>query len=105
VTVLPLPVPAVPPGRWTWESERGHSRAVRVSTHAEVGRVTLSLWREDRCVGSVHLTPAEAAALTGKIADALAGLPSAASAQEAALDARVTRLEERLARLEQPPGA
>jgi hypothetical protein len=97
MTVLPLPVPAVPPGRWTWESERGHSRAVRVSAHAELGRIALSLWREDRCVGSVHLTPEEAAALTGKIAEALAGLPTA---DAATLTARVARLEERLDQLE-----
>jgi hypothetical protein len=102
MTVLPLPVPAVPPGRWTWESDRGHTRAVRVSAHAEVGRIVLSLWRDDRCVGSVHLTPEEAAGLTGTIAQALAGLPTAATVDEAALAARVARLEERLALLEQP---
>jgi hypothetical protein len=79
MTVLPLPLPAVPPGRWTWESDRGHRRAVRVSAHPEAGRVTVSLWRDDECVGSVHLTPGEAAALTGKIAEALAGLPGAAA--------------------------
>jgi hypothetical protein len=50
---------------------------VRVSAHPEAGRVTISLWRDDACVGSVHLTPGDAAALTGRIAEALAGLPSA----------------------------
>jgi len=102
MTVTPLPLP---PGRWTWESERGHSRAVRVSAHPEAGRVAVSLWRDDACVGSVHLTPGEAAALTGRIAEALAGLPSAAAVDEAALAGRVARLEERLALLERPPGA
>ena len=103
MTVVPLPVPAPPPGRWTWESERGQTRAVRVSAHPEVGRIALSLWREDRCVGSVHLTPAEAAALTGKVAEALAGLPAAAAVDDdAALADRVARLEARLALLEQP---
>ena len=72
--MLPVPLPGVPPGRWTWESDRGHRRAVRVSAHPEAGRVAVSLWRDDECVGSVHLTPDEAAALTGKIAEALAGL-------------------------------
>jgi hypothetical protein len=103
MTVVPLPVPAPPPGRWTWESDRGQTRAVRVSAHPEVGRIAVSLWREDRCVGSVHLTPAEAAALTGKVAEALAGLPTAAQADDdAVLTARVARLEARLALLEQP---
>jgi hypothetical protein len=109
MTVLPLPVPAQPPGRWTWESDRGQTRAVRVSAHPELGRVVLSLWRDDRCVGSVHLTPAEAAALTGKVAEALAGLPTAAAVDDAVdpavLTDRVARLEERLALLEQQPGA
>jgi hypothetical protein len=103
MTVVPLPVPAPPPGRWTWESDRGQTRAVRVSAHPEVGRIALSLWRDDRCVGSVHLTPAEAAALTGKVAEALAGLPTAAPADgDADLAARMARLEARLALLEQP---
>jgi hypothetical protein len=105
MTVLPLPVPAPPPGRWTWESDRGQTRAVRVSAHPELGRVVVSLWRDDRCVGSVHLTPAEAAALTGKVAEALAGLPTAAAVDPAVLTDRVARLEERLAVLEQQPGA
>lgn len=103
MTVLPLPVPAPPPGRWTWESDRGQTRAVRVSAHPEVGRIAVSLGRDDRWVGSVHLTPAEAAALTGKVAEALAGLPTAAPVDDdAVLTERVARLEARLALLEQP---
>ena len=62
------------PGRWTWESARGRTRAVWVSPHAESGLLAVSLSRDDRCVGSVHLTPEEAASLVGRLSDALAGL-------------------------------
>jgi hypothetical protein len=44
-------------------------RALRVSAHPEVGRVVLSTWDGDRCVGTVRLAahdvPELVAALTG----------------------------------------
>jgi hypothetical protein len=87
-----------PDGRWTWEAARANTRAVRVSPHAPSGLVTLSLWREDRCVGSLRLSPAEVAGLVGKLTGALAELQTPAT--DAGLAERVQGLEERLAALE-----
>ena len=72
MTVVPLP----PRGEWFGDARDG-SRALRVSWHAEVGAVVLSTWREDGCVGTVRLTPTEAARLVGTLA---AGLAAAAPA-------------------------
>ena len=38
--------------------ERG--QALRVTWHSEADVVVLSLWRADRCVGTVRLSPGEA---------------------------------------------
>ncbi len=65
--------PVPDPGPVDLASARGRTRAVRVSPHAESGLLAVSLWRDDRCVGSVHLTPEEAASLVGRLSDALAG--------------------------------
>ena len=115
MSLSPLPPPSsgtapgtasgAPPGRWTWESARGRNRAIRVSPHADEQLLSVSLWRNDRCVGSVHLAPAEVAALVGKLTDALAELavarPVAPVADaDAGLAARVAALEARLAALE-----
>ena len=43
--------------------QRGTERALRVSWHPEVGLVVLSLWRENRCVGTFRLEPDEVPAL------------------------------------------
>ena len=93
-----------PDGRWTWESARANSRAVRVSPHAPSGLVTLSLWREDRCVGSLRLAPAEVAGLVGKLTTALADLQAPPATGAALLEERMLALEERLAALEQDAG-
>lgn len=84
-------------GRWAWDL-RGDGRAVRVSAHTEAGLVNLSLWRDDVCVGTARLAPAEAAGLISGISDGLAelaGRPDAAPAAD-----RLHELELRLARLE-----
>src|ERR1700712_4460186 len=93
-----------PSGRWTWESARANTRAVRVSPHAPSGLVTLSLWREDRCVGSLRLAPAEVAGLVGKLTNALADLQAPPSPGNFRLEERMLALEERLAALEQEAG-
>jgi hypothetical protein len=46
---------------------------LRATWHFERGFVNLSLWRDDRCVETFHLTPAEAARLVGFLVDGLAG--------------------------------
>ena len=99
-----------PTSRWTWESARGHTRAVRISPHAQALLVTLSLWREDRCVGSLRLTPAEVTTLIGELTAALADMATASVAEQQEMEpvdlaGRVADLEARLAALERPDEA
>ena len=91
-------------GRWAWDS-RGANRAVRVSTHARENVVNLSVWRDDLCVGTVRLGPAEVAALVTGLAEGLAELttpsagedgPSVDAERLAELERRLTRIESRL---------
>lgn len=71
-------------GEWFRDARDG-SRALRASWHAEVGCVVVSTWREDACVGTVRLTPAEAARLAGSLAAGLAAaVPPAAAPGDAA---------------------
>ena len=63
--------PLPPRGEWFPDARDGE-RALRVSWHAEIGVVVLSLWRQDACVATLRLTPAEAARLVGTLADGLA---------------------------------
>ena len=96
MTVVRLPVH----GRWAWDA-RGDSRAVRVSTHTRENVVNLSVWRDEICVGTVRLRPAEAASLVEGLSDGLAEL--ADRADDAPLDEnseKMRELELRLARLE-----
>ncbi len=98
MTVVPFPA-----DRWTWESARGLSRAVRVTPHAEAGLLTVSFWRDDRCAGTVRLTPAEAASLVGRLTAALAGLAEPRTAPEAgggSVEERLAAVERRLRTLE-----
>lgn len=44
---------------------------MRVSWHAEEDLVVLSLWREDRCVGTFRMPPGEAATLAAFIVEHL----------------------------------
>ena len=96
MTVLPLPAR----GRWVWDA-RDRARAVRVSTHDEVGLLNLSTWRDGTCVGTVKLRPDEVADLVGALTEGLARLaanrPAAVAAGETV---RLTALEDRLADLE-----
>lgn len=82
-------------GRWAWDS-RGANRAVRVSTHADENVLNLSVWRDDICVGTVRLAPAEVTALVAGLTDGLAELAERPVAEPAS----VNTLEERLAAVE-----
>lgn len=108
MTLQAVPNPEAPSGRWLWEAARGGTRAVRVSPHPQTGLVALSLWRDDRCVGSLRLAPAEVSLLIAKLGAALAELAvaPAESAAPAAPDvaARLSVLEARLAALEGEAG-
>jgi hypothetical protein len=103
--------PDRPTSRWTWESARGHTRAVRISPHVQALLVTLSLWRDDRCVGSLRLTPAEVTSLIVELTAALADMATASVADQheemepVDLAGRVAELEARLAALERPDEA
>jgi hypothetical protein len=89
--VVRLPVRS----RWAWDS-RGANRAVRVSPHGRENVVNLSVWRDDVCVGTVRLLPAEVTALVTGLTEGLAVL----AARPAGDPARVRDLEQRLALVE-----
>lgn len=72
--------PLAPRGEWFGDARDG-SRALRVSWHAEVGVVVLSFWRDDTCVGTTRLTPADAARLIGTLAESLAAAAVPAQGQ------------------------
>ena len=74
MSVVTLP----PRGEWFADARDG-GRALRVSWHAEVGCVVLSLWREDACVATARLSPAEAARLIGSLAAGLAAATAPAA--------------------------
>jgi hypothetical protein len=98
VTVLSLPSRS----RWVWDA-RDRTRAVRVSAHAEVGLLNLSLWRDETCVGTVKLMPDEVVSLVAALTDGLARLAEvpphppdpAAAARLAAVERRLAELEAR----------
>jgi hypothetical protein len=99
MSVLPFPSRA----HWAWDA-RGHDRAVRVSPHPRENVVNLSVWREDLCVGTVRLRPADVAALIAGLTDGLVDLaqrPAEPSATVAGLEDRLARVEDRPAG---PPG-
>ena len=86
-------------GRWAWDS-RGANRAVRVSPHAEENVVNLSVWRDDICVGTVRLLPAEVTALVTGLTEGLAEMaerPPEDSARVRDLEQRLALVEARLA--------
>ena len=94
MSVLPFPSRA----HWAWDA-RGHERAVRVSPHPEENVVNLSVWRDDVCVGTVRLQPADVAVLVAGLTDGLADLARRpAEPTVAELVERLDRVESRLAR-------
>lgn len=52
----------------------GDRSELRATWHNESGYVVISLWRGQTCVATSHLTPAEAARLSGFITSGLAEL-------------------------------
>lgn len=56
--------------------ERG--TALRLSWHPDETIAVLSLWREDRCIGTFRATPADLAQIVSYLAEALAGQASGA---------------------------
>lgn len=108
VRLQAVPDLEAPSGRWLWEAARGSTRAVRVSPHPHSELVALSLWRDDRCVGSLRLAPAEVSSLIAKLSGALAEIAMAPGRESPSVPpdvaARLEVLEARLAALENPAG-
>jgi hypothetical protein len=94
MTVIPLPRH----GQWAWDS-RGEGRGVRVSTHADVGVLNVSLWREGTCVGTAQLLPADVAKLVSGLSEGLAEIAAQPPVHDAAPE-RLQALEQRLAEIE-----
>lgn len=46
-------------------------RSLRATWHPDQGMVVMSLWRATECVGTIRLTPADAARLAGALAAAV----------------------------------
>ena len=74
-------VTALPARGEVFCDQRGTERALRVSWHSEVGLVVLSLWREDRCVGTFRLEAEEVPALVNALVTGLAPAAAAADGQ------------------------
>ncbi|MCU1432512.1 MAG: hypothetical protein JWP95_1617 [Actinotalea sp.] len=51
---------------------RGEHRALQVTWHTSDDVVVLSMWRGGQCSGTVRLSPEDAAALIGTLAEGLA---------------------------------
>lgn len=62
-------VRSLPVRREMFGDERGSDRALRITTHPEVGLVVLSIWHGDRCTASFQLPVQD----TGRLISALAG--------------------------------
>ncbi len=77
-TVRELPV-----GRLFSLDERGV--VLRATWRLEHGFVNVSVWRDDRCIETFHLTPHEAARLVNFLVEGLAGVVSAVSGPAASL--------------------
>ncbi|MGY1601149.1 hypothetical protein [Geodermatophilus sp. SYSU D00815] len=77
MTVVPLPSTS----RWAGDV-RQDGRAVRATAHPEAGLLTLSVWRDDTCAGTVHLAPAEVARLVARLTECLVQLTAAPGAAD-----------------------
>jgi hypothetical protein len=66
MSVSPLPVQG-----GVHVDPRGDGRALRVSAHPELGVVTISIWREDRCVATHHVPTADVPGLVALLTEAL----------------------------------
>lgn len=52
--------------------ERGEGRALRVTWHHDVGVAVVSVWRQDRCVGTVRVPAEEVPGLIAVLTEGLA---------------------------------
>jgi hypothetical protein len=52
--------------------ERGDGRALRVTWHHDTGIAVVSVWRQDRCVGTVHVAAEDVPGLVAVLTDGLA---------------------------------
>lgn len=52
--------------------ERGEGRALRVTWHHDVGVAVVSVWREDRCVGTVRVAAQDVPGLVAVLTEGLA---------------------------------
>ena len=57
---------------------RGGGRALRISAHPELGLVTISIWRDDRCVATHQVPIAEMPGFVGLLTEALLDRPAEA---------------------------
>jgi hypothetical protein len=98
-----MTVPAVSRmGSWVLD-RRGQGRGVRITRHPDLHAINLSVWRESVCVGTVHLSPADAAEVVQALTTQLAQLavPPPPPAPPVRAVGRVDELEARIAQLEQ----
>ena len=96
-----MTVPAVTRmGSWVLD-RRGQGRGVRITRHPELHAINLSIWRESVCVGTVHLSPVDAAEVVQAITGQLAELARPAPVPPVRAAGRVDELEARIAQLEQ----
>ncbi|TRW44901.1 hypothetical protein [Georgenia yuyongxinii] len=77
MSIVPMPLHS----RWVAD-QRGQGRGLRISSHPEAGVVVLSIWRDDECVATTRLQPAEAAQLAAGLAESLAQLATPPSARQ-----------------------
>ena len=55
---------------------RGEGRALRISAHPELGLVTLSIWRGDRCIATHQVPTGDVPGLVGLLTEALLERPA-----------------------------
>lgn len=95
-----MTVPAVSRmGSWVLD-RRGQGRGVRITRHPDLHAINLSVWRDSVCVGTVHLSPADAAEVVHALSTQLAQLAVLPPPPVRAVG-RVDELEARIAQLEQ----
>ena len=66
MSVAPLPVQG-----GVHVDPRGDGRALRISAHPELGVVTISIWRDDRCVATHQVPTADVPGLVALLTEAL----------------------------------
>jgi hypothetical protein len=52
--------------------DRGEGRALRVTWHHEASVAVVSVWRQDRCVGTVHVAAEDVPGLIAVLTEGLA---------------------------------